>query len=73
MRGFDAEAPHRKVVEDVCGAKKRTGTAQKSCGRCVRCEKANRHRTEKRWKIHAVQKCVKVPYRKRHERNKLLQ
>ena len=33
------EAPHGKFAEDVYGAKTGTGTAQESCGECVRCLK----------------------------------
>ena len=56
------KAPHRKAAENVCGAEKQTGTAQKSCGECVRCGKANRHRTEKLWKKCTVRKTKNAPY-----------
>ena len=58
------EAPHRKIVEDVCGAKMRRGTVQKSCGRCVRCENGKRHRTEKLWRMCMVRKREEAPHRK---------
>ncbi|WP_026655324.1 hypothetical protein [Butyrivibrio sp. AE3003] len=64
MRGFDAEAPHRKVVEDVCGAKAGTGTAQKGCRGSVRCENAARHRTERLWRKCTVRKSEQAPHRK---------
>ena len=57
-------APYRKAVEDVCGAKMRRGTARKSCGRCVRCKNAKRHRTEKPWRMCAVLKREEAPHGK---------
>ncbi|WP_027208172.1 hypothetical protein [Butyrivibrio hungatei] len=58
------QAPHRKVVEEVCGAKMRPGTAQRGCGGSVRCENAIKHRTERLWKMYAVRKWEQAPHRK---------
>ena len=46
------------------GAKRQISTAQESCGRCVRCGKANKHRTEELQKIYTVQKDKKTERQK---------
>ena len=51
------QAPHRKAAENVCGAGKQIGTAQKSCGRNVRCVRQKMHRTGgSRWKCTVTKK-----------------
>ena len=60
----DERAPHRGAADDVYGAKRQISTAQESCGRCVRCGKANKHRTEELQKIYTVQKDKKTERQK---------
>ena len=49
-------APYRKVAENVCGAEKRTCTAQEGHRGSVRCRKEKVHRTGKPQRIYAVHK-----------------
>ena len=60
-------APHRRTVEDMYGAKWRISTAQRSCGRYVRCREANEHRTGKLWMMCTVQNGELVPHRRTAE------